>query len=218
MKGQHKEQHFLLKLIRIITYYQWSTQSCFSQQWCYLACTIHVPKCTYLSISQRRGKRSRWHLLAKQLPATATIQPCGPGHYQPALQLAFISLAVLKFLPMAGAGWEADPTRCHLPTGKHRELLFRLGNSWNPAKPGPDSEMFVRSGLCLLCSVHRGCKHQSMKEKSHHGTLWTCLCCESAYATFSFSVLARIARKILKWILCTALLFLFLYFFPQTSI
>lgn len=110
---------------------------------------------------------------------------------------------------LAVSGWEADPTRCHLPTGKHRALLFPLGNRWKPAKPCPQGETSIRSGSCLLCAVFRGCKHRSIKEKT------TMVLCEplSACATFWFSSLACIARKILKWILCTDLLSLFLCFF-----
>lgn len=114
--------------------------------------------------------------------------------------------------PLAGlavAGWEADPARCHLPTGKHRALLFPLGNRWKPAKPGPQGETSIRSGSRLLCAAFRGCQHRSIKGKT------SMVLCEplSAYTTFSFSAFTCIAREILKRILCTDLLFLFLCFF-----
>lgn len=91
--------------------------------------------------------------------------------------------------------------------GEEKDLGFSR-NRWKPAKLGPQGETSIRSGSCLLCAVFRGCKHRSMKEKN------TVILREplSAYTIFSFSALTRTARKILKGILCTDLLFLFLCF------
>lgn len=82
---------------------------------------------------------------------------------------------------------------CPLGSTEHFYSLWEIGrNQQNRALKV--KQMAIRSGSCLLCTVFRGCKHRSIKDKT------TMVLCEplSAYTTFSFSALARIARKILK--------------------
>ena len=80
MKEQFKEKHFLLKLVRIITYHQWAIQNCFLSN----DVIMHISyTCinAHTQVSVRGEEKDLGcflkRLSTKQHQATATFQPHG---------------------------------------------------------------------------------------------------------------------------------------------